>query len=168
MGANLFPGTAGRRTTLPARFSGGRGHKSKRQQSQKDGHSPRNLGAGPAPVKDLKGQGSKGSGFGRPPLHEGDGDEEHLHRAAVVGQRHEEVLGGEELLALADVGGVAGERAAFKGSPAAVGPDAAGPLLVRNLAHPQARSEEHTSELQSLMRISYAVFCLKKKKKNRS
>src|SRR3546814_4268805 len=30
--------------------------------------------------------------------------------------------------------------------------------------HPQARrSEEHTSELQSLMRISYAVFCLKKK-----
>src|SRR3546814_1137630 len=33
------------------------------------------------------------------------------------------------------------------------------------LAHQQARSEEHTSELQSLMRISYAVFCLKKKKK---
>src|SRR3546814_7633204 len=34
-------------------------------------------------------------------------------------------------------------------------------------AHPQhvrPRSEEHTSELQSLMRISYAVFCLKKKK----
>src|SRR3546814_1346440 len=29
-----------------------------------------------------------------------------------------------------------------------------------------ARSEEHTSELQSLMRLSYAVFCLKKKKKN--
>src|SRR3546814_4827107 len=28
---------------------------------------------------------------------------------------------------------------------------------------PSARSEEHTSELQSLMRISYAVFCLKKK-----
>src|SRR3546814_1348790 len=28
------------------------------------------------------------------------------------------------------------------------------------------RSEEHTSELQSLMRISYAVFCLKKKKQN--
>src|SRR3546814_4689107 len=29
-----------------------------------------------------------------------------------------------------------------------------------------SRSEEHTSELQSLMRISYAVFCLKKKKRN--
>src|SRR3546814_2032323 len=33
-------------------------------------------------------------------------------------------------------------------------------------AHVDGRSEEHTSELQSLMRISYAVFCLKKKKKN--
>src|SRR3546814_2985191 len=31
-------------------------------------------------------------------------------------------------------------------------------------AHRRARSEEHTSELQSLMRISYAVFCLQKKK----
>src|SRR3546814_2143128 len=31
-------------------------------------------------------------------------------------------------------------------------------------ATPSIRSEEHTSELQSLMRISYAVFCLKKKK----
>src|SRR3546814_3253463 len=31
-----------------------------------------------------------------------------------------------------------------------------------------ARSEEHTSELQSLMRISYAVFCLKKKKNHAS
>src|SRR3546814_8017134 len=37
----------------------------------------------------------------------------------------------------------------------------------QSLAYPgglSARSEEHTSELQSLMRISYAVFCLKKKK----
>src|SRR3546814_1504358 len=34
-------------------------------------------------------------------------------------------------------------------------------VRVRALAH--QRSEEHTSELQSLMRISYAVFCLKKK-----
>src|SRR3546814_8112063 len=33
--------------------------------------------------------------------------------------------------------------------------------------HRAVRSEEHTSELQSLMRISYAVFCLKKKKINR-
>src|SRR3546814_3048867 len=42
------------------------------------------------------------------------------------------------------------------------------PLLAALDAHAQAvvRSEEHTSELQSLMRITYAVFCLKKKKKN--
>src|SRR3546814_9728199 len=33
------------------------------------------------------------------------------------------------------------------------------------VVHALVRSEEHTSELQSLMRISYAVFCLKKKKK---
>src|SRR3546814_9124724 len=34
------------------------------------------------------------------------------------------------------------------------------------MAETLSRSEEHTSELQSLMRISYAVFCLKKKKQN--
>src|SRR3546814_6691175 len=36
-------------------------------------------------------------------------------------------------------------------------------LVRRHIEHFQNRSEEHTSELQSLMRISYAVFCLKKK-----
>src|SRR3546814_4445806 len=36
---------------------------------------------------------------------------------------------------------------------------------IRFYQRPKFRSEEHTSELQSLMRISYAVFCLKKKKK---
>src|SRR3546814_9455097 len=39
-------------------------------------------------------------------------------------------------------------------------------LAVRQ-QHRAIRSEEHTSELQSLMRISYAVFCLKKKKNNK-
>src|SRR3546814_369687 len=39
-------------------------------------------------------------------------------------------------------------------------------LIVSGFRSPTLRSEEHTSELQSLMRISYAVFCLKKKKKN--
>src|SRR3546814_3488019 len=39
----------------------------------------------------------------------------------------------------------------------------ASPLRGRPGAERAARSEEHTSELQSLMRISYAVFCLKKK-----
>src|SRR3546814_3932445 len=38
----------------------------------------------------------------------------------------------------------------------------------RHLEPRHRRSEEHTSELQSLMRISYAVFCLKKKKNNES
>src|SRR3546814_3952876 len=37
--------------------------------------------------------------------------------------------------------------------------------LIYEPTHGYERSEEHTSELQSLMRISYAVFCLKKKKK---
>src|SRR3546814_5506037 len=49
---------------------------------------------------------------------------------------------------------------------------AAAPILVTagqheqgfNVTEPILRSEEHTSELQSLMRISYAVFCLKKQK----
>src|SRR3546814_5496657 len=48
---------------------------------------------------------------------------------------------------------------------------ASSPRVVHRRAHPadavgkpdEDRSEEHTSELQSLMRISYAVFCLKKK-----
>src|SRR3546814_8999822 len=46
--------------------------------------------------------------------------------------------------------------------PASVGKLVCGVHSVEGL---RSRSEEHTSELQSLMRISYAVFCLKKKKK---
>src|SRR3546814_9497129 len=52
------------------------------------------------------------------------------------------------------------------GRGAAHGQDQQGPVPAiepRRAAAPD-RSEEHTSELQSLMRISYAVFCLKKKK----
>src|SRR3546814_6891824 len=44
-------------------------------------------------------------------------------------------------------------------------PGAIGGVQLANAAR-ALRSEEHTSELQSLMRISYAVFCLKKKKTN--
>src|SRR3546814_10311248 len=42
------------------------------------------------------------------------------------------------------------------------------PIWARRMARPDVpvRSEEHTSELQSLMRISYAVFCLKNKNNN--
>src|SRR3546814_3055045 len=42
-----------------------------------------------------------------------------------------------------------------------------GPEGALDLANNVLRSEEHTSELQSLMRISYAVFCLKKTKTNK-
>src|SRR3546814_3127333 len=51
----------------------------------------------------------------------------------------------------------AGEQAINAG----VDMDMQGAVYMENLA--KSRSEEHTSELQSLMRISYAVFCLKKK-----
>src|SRR3546814_1999635 len=44
--------------------------------------------------------------------------------------------------------------------------DNIGPALLGGLVLASKRSEEHTSELQSLMRISYAVFCLKKKKRH--
>src|SRR3546814_8887281 len=44
------------------------------------------------------------------------------------------------------------------------GDDGDAPLLAVCNFTPVPRSEEHTSELQSLLRISYAVFCLKKKK----
>src|SRR3546814_10318680 len=40
-------------------------------------------------------------------------------------------------------------------------------MVLSLLYKASARSEEHTSELQSLMRISYAVFCLKKKKRKK-
>src|SRR3546814_1810673 len=47
------------------------------------------------------------------------------------------------------------------------------PTRAPNISSPRrptrrSRSEEHTSELQSLMRISYAVFCLKKKKRTKN
>src|SRR3546814_8718241 len=51
----------------------------------------------------------------------------------------------------------------------AVGQSAiAAAIIVRSPRGHEHRSEEHTSELQSLMRISYAVFCLKQKNKNPS
>src|SRR3546814_15379626 len=49
----------------------------------------------------------------------------------------------------------------FRSPPIRVAPIRRSPDIP---SHPPVRSEEHTSELQSLMRISYAVFCLTKKK----
>src|SRR3546814_2527540 len=45
---------------------------------------------------------------------------------------------------------------------------ASDPTMWRDVFLANKRSEEHTSELQSLMRISYAVFCLKKKNKKQT
>src|SRR3546814_10593953 len=56
------------------------------------------------------------------------------------------------------------EFPAFHNAPVASFGSADARLLIVGLAPGLRRSEEHTSELQSLMRISYAVFCLKKKK----
>src|SRR3546814_10372451 len=76
--------------------------------------------------------------------------------------------GGDDILDHQHLGaGVDGEAAAqFEGAGRALDEDRG---LAERAAHfvadDDARSEEHTSELQSLMRISYAVFCLKKKKK---
>src|SRR3546814_10467046 len=64
------------------------------------------------------------------------------------------------------------EVASIRVSPGLISPRASARLIIdsagRSLTEPagllpSSRSEEHTSELQSLMRISYAVFCLKKK-----
>src|SRR3546814_3210493 len=58
------------------------------------------------------------------------------------------------------------QKARSGGDRARIGPAdlLVGGLVEAAQARARDRSEEHTSELQSLMRISYAVFCLKKKK----
>src|SRR3546814_5264943 len=58
--------------------------------------------------------------------------------------------------------GAAASRAGMKAAGVVVDDTAVTPRYVTGFT--PDRSEEHTSELQSLMRISYAVFCLKKKK----
>src|SRR3546814_8175089 len=61
--------------------------------------------------------------------------------------------------ALPEPGAIA--RSPVESAPSTITP---APRPGHAAAAPTRRSEEHTSELQSLMRISYAVFCLKKKK----
>src|SRR3546814_9437964 len=58
-----------------------------------------------------------------------------------------------------------GDRLAFPKLSPVFESTAPGIFVIGALAGYPLRSEEHTSELQSLMRISYAVFCLKKKTK---
>src|SRR3546814_2985939 len=85
-----------------------------------------------------------------------------------------EIMGGARLLLHpADMGGIEpGRLSACDDGDMDLDPGRAKPgdraaaaqYLVVGMGRYDQRSEEHTSELQSLMRISYAVFCLKKKK----
>src|SRR3546814_5970648 len=81
--------------------------------------------------------------------------------AAMVWHRDTDLPDGIDFIALP--GGFSYGDYLRSGAMAALSP------ILRAVADAAARgvrSEEHTSELQSLMRISYAVFCLKKKNKN--
>src|SRR3546814_4425763 len=60
---------------------------------------------------------------------------------------------------------LASDNAGWKRYPVEIDATLAGGHLALTLVFSVERSEEHTSELQSLMRISYAVFCLQKKKR---
>src|SRR3546814_3888027 len=95
-------------------------------------------------------------------LHDGD-----RHRLVVLIQRRPEAVSALDRPAC----GLVKTRVAARLLDAAVRRAAVGLDGEANghlLAQPGIRSEEHTSELQSLMRISYAVFCLKKKKKKKT
>src|SRR3546814_6231714 len=90
-----------------------------------------------------------------------------------AGCREVEGLGGTLLSQSAQASGDQGHhpgRVADVMQPVAVQRDRAGQVRLHRQGRQhrveKVRSEEHTSELQSLMRISYAVFCLKKKKNN--
>src|SRR3546814_8048908 len=86
----------------------------------------------------------------------------HLARGQPAGELDQPV--GERGFPVIDVGDDRKIADMRKGRGHAA-PLAAESRAVSSLDHPP-RSEEHTSELQSLMRISYAVFCLKKKNHN--
>src|SRR3546814_10260024 len=86
-----------------------------------------------------------------------------IDRAAVV--QHAELVEQEGVVAGGE-GRQAGDQRGFRHAPEAARPWRPAASNVRvwrtMIASSSVRSEAHTSELQSLMRISYAVFCLKK------
>src|SRR3546814_8975663 len=91
------------------------------------------------------------------------GAEVHDHPVVVAGYGHQVVAQGVQALHRKR-GEIARSRAAGDDVEAAL--RIAHHRLAQGEPAADHRSEEHTSELQSLMRISYAVFCLKKKKHN--
>src|SRR3546814_6816914 len=84
----------------------------------------------------------------------------HLLDAAVFGRRAQETQLARTAVGAPEI------RAVDNGPTAQPRRDQDVEKARQRLPEPELRSEEHTSELQSLMRISYAVFCLKKKIKN--
>src|SRR3546814_13431336 len=97
-------------------------------------------------------------------------------RSTVVASRlaipHMNSAGGGSIVNTASVGGLIGDslQSAYGSAKAAVirlTQYIAVQYGANGVRCNAVRSEEHTSELQSLMRISYAVFCLKKKKKKK-
>src|SRR3546814_9490123 len=79
-------------------------------------------------------------------------------KSVIVIEHHQAVMAHADwIIDLGPGAGHDGGQVVFEGTPAAL-------VSGRpSLTGEHLRSEEHTSELQSLMRISYAVFCLKKK-----
>src|SRR3546814_3314500 len=90
----------------------------------------------------------------------------HLRRVAEVVELHQPRVADQPRGALAEIGIVAQVLGQFRRSEVAADGGAVA-LADHQRGRHADRSEEHTSELQSLMRISYAVFCLKKKKNTR-
>src|SRR3546814_9992318 len=82
--------------------------------------------------------------------------------AVVVGVMGESL----ETITLLGVKPTRGDWAARSNFPASFGSALGSACICASARRSRNRSEEHTSELQSLMRISYAVFCLKKKKQH--
>src|SRR3546814_7584188 len=83
--------------------------------------------------------------------------------ACILGDDAKRV--GEFLLVVGDPGEIAVGEPLVRLAPCEVDEiGVGGSADQRRITVGEVRSEEHTSELQSLMRISYAVFCLKKKK----